>query len=130
MGRASSVSGEENRLAINDIIGELQNIKSQSRSNERKACMTQLIRMSRDGQIGVIQDNFRTLLRLLLENLVDEIGATRALVFGVLTEMLKQEQLISCFQGYTELIILKVLESHRDPEKDVSRLYINYLVGL
>ncbi len=55
-----------------------------------------------------------------MENLVDEIGATRALVFGVLTEMLKQEQLIPCFQGYTELIILKVLESHRDPEKDVS----------
>ena len=63
---------------------------------------------------------FRTLLRLLLENLADDIGATRALVFGVLTEMLKQEQLISCFQGYTELIILKVLESHRDTEKDVS----------
>lgn len=35
--------------------------------------------------------------------------------------MLKQDQLISCFQGYTELIILKVLESHRDPEKDVER---------
>ena len=65
---------------------------------------------------------FRTLLRLLLENLADDIGATRALVFGVLTEMLKQEQLISCFQGYTELIILKVLESHRDTEKDVSIL--------
>ena len=62
----------------------------------------------------------RTLLRLLLENLMDDIGATRALVFGVLTEMLKQEQLIECFQGYTELIILKVLESHRDQEKDVS----------
>ena len=60
---------------------------------------------------------------------MDELGATRALVFGVLTEMLKQEQLISCFQGYTELIILKVLESHRDPEKDVNRLYINYLVA-
>ena len=52
---------------------------------------------------------------------MDELGPTRALVFGVLTEMLKQEQLISCFQGYTELIILKVLESHRDAEKDVSK---------
>jgi hypothetical protein len=53
---------------------------------------------------------------------MDDIGATRALVFGVLTEMLKQDQLIPCFQGYTELIILKVLESHRDSEKDVSNL--------
>ena len=55
----SFILGEESRLAINDIIEELQNIKNQSRSNERKACMTQLIRMSRDGQITVIQDNFR-----------------------------------------------------------------------
>ena len=53
---------------------------------------------------------------------MDDIGATRALVFGVLTEMLKQDQLIACFQGYTELIILKVLESHRDAEKDVSKV--------
>ena len=53
------ILGEENRLAMNDIIEELQNVKSQSRANERKACMTQLIRMSRDGQMIVIQDNFR-----------------------------------------------------------------------
>ena len=65
----------------------------------------------------------RALLRLLLENLNDEVGTTRALVFGVLTEMLKQEALIASFQGFTELIILKVLESHRDQEKDVSQLF-------
>ena len=62
---------------------------------------------------------FRDVLRLLLENLSDEVGSTRALVFGVLTEMLKQEPLISSFQGFTELVILKVLEAHRDDEKDV-----------
>ena len=59
-------------------------------------------------------------LRLLLENLSDEVGSTRAMVFGALTEMLKQESLIVSFQGFTELIILKVLEAHRDEEKDVS----------
>ena len=47
------------------------------------------------------------------------MGATRALVYGVLSEMLKQEQMISSFQAFTELIILKVLEAHRDAEKDV-----------
>ena len=65
---------------------------------------------------------FRNILRLLIENLSDEVGATRALVFGVLTEMLKQERLIPSFQAFTELIILKVLEAHRDEEKDVSVL--------
>lgn len=47
-------------------------------------------------------------------------GDIRALVLGVLTEMLKQEALITSFQAFTELIILKVLEAHRDKEKDVS----------
>ena len=55
-----------------------------------------------------------------MENLSDEVGSTRAMVFGALTEMLKQESLIASFQGFTELIILKVLEAHRDEEKDVS----------
>ena len=64
--------------------------------------------------------SFRNILRLLIENLSDEVGATRALVFGVLTEMLKQDRLIDSFQAFTELIILKVLEAHRDEEKDVS----------
>ena len=63
---------------------------------------------------------WRDVLRLLLENLSDEVGSTRAMVFGALTEMLKQESLIASFQGFTELIILKVLEAHRDEEKDVS----------
>lgn len=58
---------------------------------------------------------------MLLENLEDEDGSTRSLVFGVLTEMLKQDCLQSGFQGFTELVILKVLQAHKDPEKDVVR---------
>ncbi len=99
----------------------LQSVKTQTLAAERRTCMTQLIRMTREGRSGVIQDNFRAVLRLLLENLSDESGATRALVFGVLTEMLKQEGLIPSFQAFTELIILKVLEAHRDEEKDVRK---------
>ena len=75
----------------------------------------------------ILRSVCRALLRLLLENLNDEVGATRALVFGVLTEMLKQELLISSFQGFTELIILKVLESHRDAEKDVRVFFCTHL---
>merc|ERR1712088_789312 len=87
---------------------------------ERRACMTQLIRLTRDGNPDIIKEKFRDVLRLLLENLSDEVGSTRAMVFGALTEMLKQESLIVSFQGFTELVILKVLEAHRDDEKDVS----------
>ena len=82
--------------------------------------MTSIIRMVRAGSTQVIIENFRTVLRVLLENLDDTEGASRALVFGVITEMLKQDNLISGFHAFTELIILKVLQAHKDPEKDVS----------
>ena len=113
-------SDEDAAETIQEIMDTLQSVKTQSQAAERRTCMTQLIRMTREGRSGVIGDNFRAVLRLLLENLSDESGATRALVFGVLTEMLKQETLIPSFQAFTELIILKVLEAHRDDEKDVS----------
>lgn len=83
--------------------------------------MTSIIRIVRSGSINSILENFRTLLRVLLENLEDNEGSSRALVFGVLTEMLKQDSLIGGFHAFTELIILKVLQAHKDPEKDVVR---------
>ena len=82
--------------------------------------MTSIIRIVRTGSTSNILENFRTVLRVLLENLEDSEGASRALVFGVLTEMLKHDSLIGGFHAFTELIILKVLQAHKDPEKDVS----------
>ena len=86
--------------------------------------MTSIIRIVRTGSTANILDNFRTVLRVLLENLEDSEGASRALVFGVLTEMLKHDSLIGDFHAFTELIILKVLQAHKDPEKDVSPVVI------
>eukprot|EP00096_Caligus_rogercresseyi_P004598 TRINITY_DN1894_c0_g1_i8.p1 TRINITY_DN1894_c0_g1~~TRINITY_DN1894_c0_g1_i8.p1 ORF type:complete len:1296 (-),score=334.58 TRINITY_DN1894_c0_g1_i8:1093-4980(-) len=116
-----SFKDDEASLAIKDIIAELQSVKTRTRSAERRASMSQLIRITREGNTDVLQENFRTVFRLLLENLSDDVGSTRALAFGVLSEMLKQEELLPSFQAYTELIILKVLEAHKDEEKDVER---------
>ena len=117
-----NVISEDDIAAIDEIMDTLQTVKTQSQTSERRNCMTKLIRMTREGKTTLIQENFRAILRLLLENLSDEVGATRALVFGVLTEMLKRESLIQSFQAFTELIILKVLEAHKDEEKDVREL--------
>lgn len=61
----------------------------------------------------------------MLENLEDGEGTSRALVFGVLTEMIKQESLLAGFTGFTELVILKVLQAHKDEEKDVSFIIVH-----
>jgi len=106
---------------IQEMITTLQSVKAGGQGMERRACMTQLIRMARSGTTGGLTEHFRTVLRVLLENLEDSEGSTRALVFGVLTEMMKQEALQPGFHGFTELVILKVLQAHKDQEKDVVR---------
>ena len=44
---------------MQDIIDELQNVKTNTRSTERRACMTQLIRLARDGNSVIIKEKFR-----------------------------------------------------------------------
>jgi len=112
---------KEGKSTIQEIITTLQSVKSGTQVSERRSCMTQLIKITRNGPNPALQEQFRSVLRVLLENLEDEDGSTRALVFGVLTEMLKQDCLQHGFQGFTELVILKVLQAHKDPEKDVVR---------
>ena len=44
---------------IQEIMDVLQSVKTQSQQSDRKAAMTQLIRMAREGKTGVIQDHFK-----------------------------------------------------------------------
>merc|ERR1719150_773837 len=116
-----SSDSEAGKSYVNDLVTTLQTVKTGRPGTERRQAMTSIIRIVRSGNINSILENFRTLLRVLLENLEDSEGSSRALVFGVLTEMLKQDSLIGGFHAFTELIILKVLQAHKDPEKDVVR---------
>ena len=133
---------EEERQQVQQIIATLQTVKLGGAATERRQSMTQLIRclpgctalynctglcrLARAGTTAALTDNFRTVLRVLLENLEDGEGTSRALVFGVLTEMIKQESLLAGFTGFTELVILKVLQAHKDEEKDVSFIIVHF----
>ena len=101
-------------------------------SNTKTISLSSSTKLFRSGTTGGLNEHFRTVLRVLLENLEDSEGrwildphpfrpstglssllqlfcsSTRALVFGVLTEMMKQEALQTGFHGFTELVILKV----------------------
>jgi len=116
-----SSDSEGGKSYVTDLVTTLQTVKTGGPGADRRQAMTSIIRVVRSGNTNSILENFRTLLRVLLENLEDNEGSSRALVFGVLTEMLKQDNLIGGFHAFTELIILKVLQAHKDPEKDVVR---------
>ena len=122
VGERRSSESDAGKAQLNELITTLQSVKMGGGGQERRQAMTSIIRNVRTGSNSAIIENFRTVLRVLLENLEDSDGSSRALVFGVLTEMLKQDDLIGGFHAFTELIILKVLQAHKDPEKDVSTL--------
>ena len=99
------------------------------RNEERKNAMLNLIKMTREGGgagggggggcDAVWDEHFKTILLLLLETLGDVDGQVRALALRVLREILRNEP--HRFRDYAELTMLKILEAHKDAEKEVVR---------
>lgn len=50
---------DSSAVAMKEIMEILQSVKTQSRTVERRTCMTQLIRMTREGKTQIIQENFK-----------------------------------------------------------------------
>lgn len=63
---------------------------------------------------------FRVLLKILLELLERPEYKVRIWVLEVLLQMFKRRTLDQCFIGYTELLVVKVLESSCHDYKYVS----------
>ncbi|KAM8966686.1 CLIP-associating protein 2 isoform 2-T2 [Pelodytes ibericus] len=104
-----------------EIVGEL--LKELSNHNERveerKAALCELMRCTREESFNVWDEHFKTILLLLLETLGDKEHAIRAMSLRVLREILKNQP--SRFKNYAELTIMKTLEAHKDPHKEVVR---------
>ncbi|XP_076047968.1 CLIP-associating protein isoform X10 [Oratosquilla oratoria] len=118
LGRGDGAESDGEVMA--SVIQELSN-KEEGRTTEKRAALNALIRLARSGSTLVWNENFRVVLRLLLENLVCDDGGQRALVFTVLTEMMRRCPLVQHFLNFSELIILRVLNAHADKEKEVLR---------
>ena len=102
-------------------ITELGSSTDETRVAERKAAMGTLIRLAQTGSTVVWNENFRAVLRLLLEQLQSEDGSLRALALTVITEMMRRYPLVQHFLMFSELIILRVLKAHADKTKEVIR---------
>lgn len=102
------------------VISELNNA-DESRAAEKRAALTSLIRLARTGSTVAWNENFRAVLRILLEKLGSEDNSIRVLVLGVLTEMMRRCPLVQHFLNFSELIILRVLKCHADKSREVVR---------
>nr|CAD7588057.1 unnamed protein product [Timema genevievae] len=88
---------------------------------ERLVALTQLIKLIREGSTLAIMEQFKTLLRVLLEQLAKPEPKIRVQVLNIFTEMLKKRSMATCFQNFVELLTLKVLMENKDPCKEVLR---------
>nr|XP_060637703.1 CLIP-associating protein 2 isoform X27 [Anolis sagrei ordinatus] len=112
---------DEPPLDHSDLVAEL--LKELSNHNERveerKAALYELMKLTQEESFGVWDEHFKTILLLLLETLGDKEHAIRALALKVLREILRHQP--ARFRNYAELTIMKTLEAHKDPHKEVVR---------
>ncbi|XP_042672911.1 CLIP-associating protein 2 isoform X5 [Centrocercus urophasianus] len=102
---------------VAELLKELSN--HNERVEERKAALYELMKLTQEESFGVWDEHFKTILLLLLETLGDKEHAIRALALKVLREILRNQP--ARFKNYAELTIMKTLEAHKDPHKEVVR---------
>ncbi|XP_067405750.1 CLIP-associating protein 1 isoform X2 [Emydura macquarii macquarii] len=102
---------------VADLLKELSN--HNERVEERKGALLELLKITREDNLGVWEEHFKTILLLLLETLGDKDYSIRALALRVLREILRNQP--ARFKNYAELTIMKTLEAHKDSHKEVVR---------
>ncbi|XP_071101287.1 CLIP-associating protein 1-like isoform X13 [Haliotis cracherodii] len=115
LGSPSYGSSPDQGELISEILNELSN--HNERNSERQKAMITLMEITRDDQFGLWDEHFKTILLILLETLGDNDSQIRALAIKVLREILKKQP--DRFKDYSELTILRILEAHKDPAKEV-----------
>ncbi|XP_059899284.1 CLIP-associating protein 2 isoform X13 [Gadus macrocephalus] len=114
---ADDGSGLDQSELVAELLKELSN--HNERVEERKGALCELLRLIRENTLQVWDEHFKTILLLLLETLGDREHVIRALALRVLREILSKQPWR--FKNYAELTIMKALEAHKDPHKEVVR---------
>uniref|UniRef100_A0A3P9NSK4 Cytoplasmic linker associated protein 1a n=1 Tax=Poecilia reticulata TaxID=8081 RepID=A0A3P9NSK4_POERE len=109
--------GPDHSDLVADLLKELSN--HNERSEERRAALLELLKVTREDSAPVWDEHFKTVLLLLLETLCDKDHTIRALALRVLKEILRNQP--ARFRNYAELTIMKTLEAHKDSHKEVVR---------
>ncbi|KAM7063864.1 CLIP-associating protein 2 isoform 19-T19 [Molossus nigricans] len=102
---------------VAELLKELSN--HNERVEERKIALYELMKLTQEESFSVWDEHFKTILLLLLETLGDKEPAIRALALKVLKEILRHQP--ARFKNYAELTVMKTLEAHKDPHKEVVR---------
>lgn len=109
---------KEGENTFYSIVSELNN--HNTRNEQRKKALSHLINLTKEGSSILWEEHFRTVLRLLIETIEDSDVCIRSLALRALCELIRRQA--HRFHGYVELTIIKILEAHRDQEREVLRV--------
>ncbi|XP_077404947.1 CLIP-associating protein 2 isoform X5 [Vanacampus margaritifer] len=115
--RLTDDSSRDQSELMGELLKELSN--HNERVEERKAALSELLKLIHDNTLQVWDEHFKTILLLLLETMGDREHVIRTLALRVLREILSKQPWR--FKNYAELTIMKALEAHKDPHKEVVR---------
>uniref|UniRef100_A0A3P9ML02 Cytoplasmic linker associated protein 2 n=1 Tax=Oryzias latipes TaxID=8090 RepID=A0A3P9ML02_ORYLA len=116
-GTRTFLCGLDQSELVAELLKELSN--HNERIEERKAALWELLKLIRENTLQVWDEHFKTILLLLLETMGDREHVIRTLALRVLREILGKQPWR--FKNYAELTIMKALEAHKDPHKEVVR---------
>lgn len=127
----NGISDADTSLSIDDIdeddmLKRLKTIETGDAMSdkEKRDILVQLYLMikKRRVQFLINLENFKLLLRVLLEHLEKSDFKTQITVLLILTEIFNCKELRPCYLGFVELLIVKILNAHKlDRHKDVSQ---------
>lgn len=109
--------GKNEQDTLNNIFAILQN--PNSRSEHRKQALNELMPLTKDGSPELWEENFRNVLRCLVENLEDQVVAVKVAALRALAELLKRQP--QHFYNYAELTLIKIFGTFKQPEREVCR---------
>lgn len=114
----SSVSSDRN---IDCVTLALANLKSNTNDMfSQKYALNELIELIKDSTTLDWNKHFREILRVILDKAnSSDISEVRELSLRVLNELLLKKP--ELFHDFIELTVLKILETSKDPEKEVQR---------
>lgn len=106
-----------------DVINKIKEIETGLLSDKAKReALGQLFVLIKHKHVQSVYENFKLLLRILLELLEKPDYRTQLIVLLILTEIFKCKELKQCYLSFVELLIVKVLRAHTDANKEVSLL--------
>ncbi|KAJ8925598.1 hypothetical protein NQ315_009438 [Exocentrus adspersus] len=88
---------------------------------EKRKLLRLLIDLIKSGNVEHIQQNFKKILRILIDNLNESDSATQVIVLQIITAILQNPDMKQCWCNFVELITLRVLKAHCDEKREVTK---------